>query len=413
MAVKPIGGCSRSAIKPTITSGIRGFAHRAFRNARSLGHRWARGRRSDRTSRSAGRCKCTRPSRGVRRHSSHDAAAPRGRGAGLLVGSCSGCSLSVTVARHRTSAAAARSDATPAVLACLRRRRFAGPALDTGRGRRRRSGTGRIVWVPRLARSPTASPRVPRTTPDRGSPELISQRSWPTAIPGGVAELAARARRSRSMRTDLFGSHRGSARALAVFFGARGVPRVVTSGGLAVGSRLGNGVICLSSFYGWQAQLLLTTAPTYPLHAPRLLQSTFRTHGLRLVVRGLRNRGLRKWFVPRLSSLAILCWNCWRAASSGSGRWISRAGCRRLSVSLSRSDRRDHTGVGSQHLTQSLQNFWNQYAWAFPSDALGLVPRSPRESTLREVLAGVVAAVRGLRFARSSPRGMVLVPQQA
>jgi hypothetical protein len=69
----------------------------------------------------------------------------------------------------------------------------------------------------------------------------------------------------------------------------------------------------------------------------------------------------------------------------------------------------------SQHKSAAVLSLWRQYAWAFPSDALGLVPRTPRDvpGVGWEVLAltvGSVLIVRGLVSARSSqkPRNRVL-----
>ena len=114
----------------------------------------------------------------------------------------------------------------------------------------------------RLTRSPTARRRVQRGRRQTASPyDLIAHRSWPTAIPGGVAELAAATRSIPSMPTGCF---RSSSRVCSrsPSFGARGCLQWTRGVSARDGRHLGNGVILLSSFYGWQAQLLLTTAST-------------------------------------------------------------------------------------------------------------------------------------------------------
>ena len=95
-------------------------------------------------------------------------------------------------------------------------------------------------------------------------------------------------------------------------------------------------------------------------------------------------------FVPRLSSLARCCLLELLAAMAGGEFGFGPVDfARRLSTVVGLTVAIGSVAItralitlahGSQHLTQSLQNFWNQYAWAFPSDALGLVPRSPRET---------------------------------
>jgi hypothetical protein len=334
----------------------------------------------------------------------------------------------VTAMRHRHSAAIARRAAGPAVLACVALALYAGPALKHRTWAAATTGNqDAYVWVSQansLAHGPPKG--AARTTPDRVPYDLIAHRSWPTAIPGGVAELAAATRLDPVHAYGLFSVVIAGLLALAVFFGARGCLQwTQRRSALAMAVVSGNGVIMLSSFYGWQAQLLLTTAAT--LFVLMLPDCFDRRSGpaecLGPSLFAASAIAVYGWtFAPFVVVAGAVCWNCWRqwqAASSGSGRWFAR----RLSTVVGLTVAIGSVAItralitlahGSQHLTQSLQNFWNQYAWAFPSDALGLVPRSPRDTPGIgwEMLAGVVAAVlivRGLRFARSSPRGTVLV----
>ena len=236
----------------------------------------------------------------------------------LLVGasprSPQSLSRSPVIARSRRGAARLR----PAVFACVAIVVFARPAL--------RHGTWAVattanqdpyVWVSQAHSLDHGPPKgAATTTPDRVPYDLMAHRSWPAAIPGGLAELAATTRLDPSRRLrGVLGPRRGSARARRVLWSAR---RASSGHSAAQRSRcrhLGNGLILLSSFYGWQAQLLLTTAATlFVLHAPRLLRST---SGIGRVPRPIvvcgRRIAVYGWtFAPFVVVAATVGWICWR-----------------------------------------------------------------------------------------------------
>jgi hypothetical protein len=335
----------------------------------------------------------------------------------------------VSIARHRCSIRAARGAALPAILACIAVALYATPAFRHGTWAAATTGNqDAYEWVSQansLERGPPGGPAG--KTPDRIAYDLLSNGAWPTALPGGLAELAAATRVDPVQAYGVFSVAIAAMLALAVFFGARGClhwsKRRST---IATALVSFNGLILVSSFYGWQAQLLLTTAGTLLI---LMLPNCFE-----------RQSGIRDCIGPSLfaaSAIAIYGWTATPfvvVAAAVCAVWSRRRGpdavsartfALRLGATVLLSVLLGADGIvralitlahGAQHLSPTVLNYWNQYAWASPSDALGFVPRTPRDAADIgwELLAGTIAAVlivRGLRSAHSSRnlRGKVLL----
>jgi hypothetical protein len=334
----------------------------------------------------------------------------------------------ITVACRRQSVAIARRSAAPAGLACFAIVLYAGPALEHGTWAAATTGNqDAYVWVSQARSLEHSSSKGPAaTTPDRVPHELLTRESWPTGIPGGLAELAATTRVDPVRAYGALSVLIAAMLALSVFFGARGCMRwsALRSAIATVVVSL-NGLMLVSSFYGWQAQLLLTTAGTLLV---LMLPDCFeKQSGLGASVGpslfAASAVAIYGWtFAPFAVIAAAVCVVWYRRRSAET--MVTRAFVRRVGAIVVLAAVLGAVPIvralttfadGAQHISPTVLRFWNQYAWAFPPDALGFVPRTPRDASGVgwEVVAGIVAAaliVRGLRSARSShnPRETIL-----
>jgi hypothetical protein len=340
-----------------------------------------------------------------------------------------GSAALVTVVRARCSIQLARKASVPASLACLAIVLSSGSALTHRTWAATSSGNlDSYIWVSQARSLKDGPPRgKAATTPDRVAYDLLKHRNWPTAIPVGLAELSAVQHADPVNEYGVFAVVIDGLLALAVFFGARGCLR--WSGrrsAVAAGIVTANGLVLLSSFYGWQAQILLTIAVTlFVLTVPQGFD---------------RRSRLRDSIAPSLfaaSAVAVYGWTMTpfvvvagavTVASRLRGpatEWTRRQFAARLGtiagltcvfgcVAIARA------GVtiadGAQHPSALTLGGWNQYAWAYPSDALGLVPRTPHDTpgiawVLLAITVATVLLGLGIRSARSfrNPRGFVLV----
>jgi hypothetical protein len=216
--------------------------------------------------------------------------------------------------------------------------------------------------------------------------------------------------------------------ALTVFFGARGCMGWSRKrSAVAATIVTANGLVLLSSFYGWQAQLLLTTAGTlFVLTLPQCFTRRSRTSDCVAPALFLAaGVALYGWIVAPYvligAAVGVVCLrhtpthhpSPWRAGIRQAAT-VAGIACALGSVAIARAAA---TLVeGAQDASPAELASWSRYAWAYPSEALGLVPRSPRDypTVAWELLAIVVAAIllaRGIRSAWSfrNPRGVVLV----
>jgi hypothetical protein len=326
-----------------------------------------------------------------------------------------------TVVRRRHSIAIARRAAIPASLACLALVLFAAPALRHGTWAAATTGNqDAYVWVSQARSLEHGPPNGPAaTTPDRVPYDLLSRQSWPVAIPGSLAELSAATWVDPVHAYGMFSAVIGAMLALAVFVGARGClywsQRRSAAAALVMSL---NGLALFSSFYGWQAQLLVTTAATlFVLLLPGCFEEESGVHECAgPAVFGASAIALYGWTVAPFVLVAVaVCWEVRRRRTSRTTAHPSFT--RRLvtitaltvalgSVAMTRAA---VTLVhGAQHNSARTLSYWSQYAWSFPSDALGLVPRSPQDvvpGAAWEVVAVAVSAiliVQTLRAAYSS-----------
>jgi hypothetical protein len=288
------------------------------------------------------------------------------------------------------------------------------------------------VWVSQ-ARSLEHGPPsgAAATTPDRVAYERLEHEHWPTAIPGGLSELAAVEGVDPVQAYGVFAVVIVGLLALATFFSARGCLHWSRRrSAVAAAIVTANGLVLLSSFYGWQAQLLLTSAGTlFVLTIPQCFERHSRTRDcIAPSLFGASAIALYSWkmspFVVMAAAVSLVCW--WRGSGA---RWTRRSFTVRVAAIAALTCAFGCVAItravvtlvdGSQHASAIQLSYWNQYSWASPSDALGLVPRGPRDvpGVAWEVLAAMCAAVllvTGIRSARSyrNPRGVVLVAAAA
>jgi hypothetical protein len=340
-----------------------------------------------------------------------------------------GSAALVSVARRRHSLRLARRAAIPAAIACLAIGLAGIPALKHQTWAAGTPGNlDAYVWVSQARSLEDGPPRgAVATTPDRVAYDLLEHRHWPTAIPGGLAELAAVEGVDPVQAYGVFAVVIVALLALATFFGARGCLHWSSRrSAVAAGLVTANGLVLLSSFYGWQAQILLTTAGTlFVLTVPQCFDRRARARDcVAPSLFAASAIALYGWtmapFIVIAGAVSLACRRRGSAAEWTGRRFFGRLGtigaltCAFGCVAIARAA---VTLVdGSQHASAVQLGFWNQYAWAYPSDALGLVPRGPRDvpGAAWEVLAMTVAAVllgMGIRSARSfrNPRGFVLI----
>lgn len=248
------------------------------------------------------------------------------------------------------------------------------------------------VWVSQ-ARSLTDGPPggAPAVTPDRIEYNLISAKNWPTGLPATLAELASVERVDPVDAYGVFAAVVAVLFALAVFFCAREGLQLSRRRSVAAGSMVSiNGFVLLASFYGWQAQLYLTALAVVPVVAlPRALECG---SGRREIVLpaafSAASVGLYGWFALPFVGLAFVAVGLRLVGGKGTviqrrERVVRLFGACALwfvlgAVAMIRgADVLLRTRARESPLAL---HFHDLYAWAFPSDALGLVPRGPRDT---------------------------------
>src|SRR5205807_6852780 len=98
---------------------------------------------------------------------------------------------------------------------------------------------------------------------DRVAYDLLSRDHWPPGLPVGLAQVAALDGADPLDAYGAFSAIISALLAVGIFFAARGClrwsGRLAAIAGVAVGA---NGYLLFASYYGWQAQLALTTFGT-------------------------------------------------------------------------------------------------------------------------------------------------------
>jgi hypothetical protein len=325
-----------------------------------------------------------------------------------------------TVVRRRQSIAIVRRAALPAVVAFSVVAIYAAPAFRHGTWAAATTGNqDAYLWVSQARSVEDGAPSgAEATTPDRIAYHHLLHDAWPTAIPVSLAELAAVERVDPVHAYGVFSVVIAAMLALGVLFGAHGClhwPKRRST--VAAASVALNGLVLLSSFYGWQAQLLLTTTGTlFVLMAPGCLRPG--TRALEFLGPSLfaaAAAAIYGWTIAPFVFVALAV--CWSSRERMVQRRLSlRSFALKLGALVTLTAAMGADAIiraaislahGSQNASAAARSFWDQYAWAYPSDALGLVPRTPRNAPGIgwELVAGLVAGlliVRALWSARSA-----------
>jgi hypothetical protein len=348
----------------------------------------------------------------------------------VLVSATLGLMAALTALRARSAALIVRKAGWPAVVAVLALVLSAAPALRNGTWAAATSGNvDPYVWVSQaraLNDGPTQGPV--RSNPDRVVYDLLTKEHWPTGLPVGLAEVAALEGVDPVSAYEVFATMLSSLLALAVFFGARACLRWSPKYSALVGGVISaNGLILLSAYYGWQAQVLLTTFGTLTiLTLPMCFDRRSRSRELLLpalfAAAGVATYG---WTFSAFVGMALgvvgACWITRPRSSVSRPKIVLRAaavaGLTLVIGFVPIFDAlRSYAGAGGSASSVALR-YWNQYDWGLPSDALGLVVRlgvrkSPGGAWAAFVLL-VAVALLGAGVARMrafrNPRGHVVV----
>jgi hypothetical protein len=297
----------------------------------------------------------------------------------------------VTLIRIRLLGPTARRATVPVLLAVLAVGLSGAPSLGNRTWAVISFGNGdQYYWVSQaeaLADGPV--PRPASVHPDRVAYDLISIQHMPVGLPVGVAQVASLGSRDPSDAYEAFGSIIFALLAVSVFFVARGclhwTSRLASVAGALVAA---NGYLLFASYYGWQAQLALTTfgllavmtlaicCDRKALGRERLLPAVF-------IAAGIATYG---WVFSAFAGVGLAV-----ALATGLNEFRSVRGRRRVAWSVGTA-----TGLGLVlglvPTVEAVRAFllkggngqanaaelraWSHYSWAFPSDAVGLIGRT-------------------------------------
>jgi hypothetical protein len=342
--------------------------------------------------------------------------------------------LVVTAWRARRSVASARMAAVPAAIAAFALLINAAPALKVGTWVATSYGNADpYLWVSQAQSLSHGPPPAPAAAfPDRVSYEMLTKDHWPTGLPVGLGAVASLGSLDPVDAYEAFAAVISALLALAVFVIARGCLRWrVRLSAIAGAVVAANGLLLLSTYFGWQAQLLLTVFGTLgALTLPVVLDRRAKTVELALpalfLAAGIATYG---WvFAPFLALAALVAVASWLrdpASSVGRRAIAIRVGrVAALTVALGFVPIVEAVwrySIARGRFDPSVLNTWSGYDWAYPSDGLGLVVRVATERspgwqwTAFALAVSAALLVRGSIQARSprNPRGYVLVVSSA
>jgi hypothetical protein len=351
-----------------------------------------------------------------------------------VAGSTLGLLLALTAWRARDSVAIARRAAVPTAVAAFALLTSAAPALEGGTWVATSYGNADpYLWVSQAQSLSHGPPPAPAASfPDRVSYEMLTKDHWPTGLPVGLGAVASLGRLDPVDAYEAFAAVISALLALGVFGAARGClcwgARLSAGAGAAVSA---NGLLLLSTYFGWQAQLLLTVFGTLgALTLPVVLDRRARTVELVLpalfLAAGIATYG---WvFAPFLALAVVIVFASWlRDPRSAVGRRpiaIRVGGVAALTVLLGAVPIVEAVwrySIARGRVDPSVLKTWSGYDWAYPSDGLGLVARVATERapgagwTALALAVGSVLLLRGSMRAgsRRNPRGYVLVVANA
>ena len=338
--------------------------------------------------------------------------------------------LVMTAWRTRVSVAVARRAAVPVAVAVFGLLLNAAPALKGGTWVATSYGNADpYIWVSQARSLSDGPPPAPAASfPDRVSYEMLTKDHWPAGLPVGLGAVASLEGLDPVDAYEAFAAVISALLALAVFGIARGCLhwrlRLSAVAGALVAA---NGLLLLSTYFGWQAQLLLTVfgtlgALTLPVTLDRRATAVELVVPALFLAAGIATYG---WvFAPFLALAGVVAGTAWlRDPRSSVGRRaiairVGRVAA--LTVVLGLVPIVEAVwrySVARGHFDPSVLKTWSGYDWAFPSDGLGLVVRvATRKSpgagwTALALAVAAVLLVRGSMQARSSrnPRGYFLV----
>jgi hypothetical protein len=336
----------------------------------------------------------------------------------------------LSAARARAALAIIRGAAAPAAIAAFALVLSSAPALRQGNWVATSFGNADpYVWVSQARSLSSGPPPAPAATfPDRVSYEMVTKEHWPVGLPVGVGAVAALGRLDPAKAYEAFAAVVAALLALGVFGVARGflLWRIGLSAvaGVAVAA---NGLLLLSTYFGWQAQLLLTVFGTLAVCAvPAVFDRRARRREIILpalfLAAGVATYGwVFSAFLALTAAAALACWL--RAPSSSVGRpaiALRLAGVSALTLVLGLVPIVEAVWRYSfthGRLDQSVLRSLSRYDWAFPSDGLGLVIRAgtqrspgPGWTAFALVIAALLLVLGALRTrSPRNPRGYVLV----
>lgn len=168
----------------------------------------------------------------------------------------------LSVLRWRRLAATLRASGLPALVAVAAIVLSGIPSLSSGTWAAGMDGNGDPYYWVSQARAFVDGP-VPEPVsvhPDRLAYDLISSQHWPVAVPGGLAEVASLDGADPVEVYEAYAAIVYALLALGAFFVARAAlgwsARLSLVAGIGVAL---NASLLFASYYGWQAQLALTT----------------------------------------------------------------------------------------------------------------------------------------------------------
>lgn len=340
----------------------------------------------------------------------------------------------LTVARARVVVRVTRKAGWPALVAAVALAVTAVPALRDGTWSASSYGNGDpYVWVSQarsLSDGPPASPAS--AFPDRVPYELITKGHWATGLPVGLAAVSALGGLDPAEAYEAFAVIISSLLVLGVFAVARGCLAWSSRlAAIAAGGVAANGLLLMSAYFGWQAQLLMTVFGTLailtlPVCMDRKALARESLLPALFVAAGIATYG---WvfapFVGVAGAVALACWLVRARSSVGRRRIAVRAGAvAGLTIVLGLvpiiEAIRSYAEARGRFDPSILQS-WAIYDWAFPSDALGLIARAGVEKTpgtgwsIWAIAVTVLLLGAGVARARAfrNPRGYVVVAATA
>lgn len=336
----------------------------------------------------------------------------------------------LSAVRLRPALAIMRKAAAPAAVAAVALVLSSVPSLHQGDWVASSFGNADpYVWVSQARSLSSGPPKSPTaTSPDRVSYEMVMKEHWPTGLPAGLGAVAALGGIDPANAYEAFAAVVAALLALGVFGAARGFLLWRTGLSLVAGVAVAaNGLLLLSTYFGWQAQLLLTVFGTLAVLTLPAVFDRRAGRGEMIMTAVFLAAGIATYgwiFAPFLALTAAVGVACWvRSPGSSFGRpSIARrlAGVSAFTLLIGFVPIVEAVWrytVSRGHFDPSVLRTWSRYDWGFPSDGLGLIIRAGTDRSPGAGWTGFAIAIAafllvlGAVRTRSprNPRGYVLV----